>query len=153
MHYKEVVTNKAITLGEPDLVFVMSDSYKHEKRNLSGVYVFKDGVTEEIYYVGVTGDFHKRLSQHVSKGVKDSSLRHFLFELHEEEDATEEILKETVVSFWEEENFFYQDFLEKYLICTLDPLFNSSRRTRRIDERYCGTSLQDKIKAVALLGR
>lgn len=98
----------------------------------SGVYVLTDTITDEIYYVGVTGNLKNRMNSHRSSWAP-YSLHNSLFDKFLDNDLVKEKLDNTVVKFWSVDNFFLQDFYEQYFILTLNPTFNRERIISRND--------------------
>lgn len=118
----------------------------------SGVYVFVNERTEEIYYVGVTINLKSRMNSH-QENWRRHSLYKYLYDRHGDIDIVKDKLSEVTVMFWEEDNQYLQNLYEKYFILTLKPSFNVSRYVNGRKQESGRISFEDKVRTIQLLGR
>jgi len=118
---------ETIDLSEPTKVFKILDYKRHTQKSDSGNYVFVNALNNEVLYVGVSVEIRKRMNAHATYWTSTSSLCYNLLLKLGGKDEALEFLENVKVVFWQEEDEFKQDFLEKYLICVLKPVFNKSR--------------------------
>lgn len=127
LNYLNVLEKETIDLSEPTKVFKILEYKRYTKSSDSGNYVFINDLNDEVLYVGVSVEIRKRMNAHTTYWTSKSSLCYNLFLKLGDKDKVLKFLENVKVMFWQEEDEFKQDFLEKYLICVLKPIFNKSR--------------------------
>ena len=127
--YKKIISEKMIDVGNFDYKSTLCDCYKGEDLKKGGVYVLFDELYMEVVYVGVSVNLKRRLNQHniILPKKLNGGYASKLFSEYKDKDVVKEILKQTTVKVFFEEDSLIQDLLEKYLIAIYKPKYNFAR--------------------------